>query len=561
MPHTESKLSGVSRREQLHEQLEFLRMEREELLMRHEIPLIRSEIAAMGQSRDFYEAWGDLVNPLEHLWDSPDFMPASGRAVPWSQRGDRAHGANRPVYETEAELASIRGMGRLLYDAYPVAKCAMRNLQGFILGTGSTCKITSKKKGTQLAKDAQESIDDFHKRVKWYARMEREVFARSRRDGEVFLLLSKTEEGVVVRMVDPACICEPQDPRRVEGVEEFYGLPVGGDWRFGVHADRHDSSLVWGYYIQWSDDPQDWEYVPAERMVHIKTDCVDTGVKRGVSDFYAVEQYLQNAGKLDRNVGLGAAILSAIIGIRQHAKGVTQSQVQGYLNQNATWRQTVSTAAGYVQRNYQKVNPGSFIDMPGGTEYKGSPLANQGVGEAFVTIKQALLRTIGGTWCMPEYLISGDASNANYASTLVAESPFVKFCKMEQAWYGSYWVELYEKVLILLGTVVAADLRGRISVQITFPVVEARDRPQETNRRKVLHENKVIALSTWQAEEGYDSDDEAEKRKDDPKPEPLPNATPGAIPAGPWPSQAEQATPGGRDRSQEQSQNQGKEGK
>ena len=27
---------------------------------------------------------------------------------------------------------------------------------------------------------------------------------------------------------------------------------------------------------------------------------------------------------------------------------------------------------------------------------------------------------------MPEYMVSGDASNANYASTLVAESPFVK---------------------------------------------------------------------------------------------------------------------------------------
>ena len=46
---------------------------------------------------------------------------------------------------------------------------------------------------------------------------------------------------------------------------------------------------------------------------------------------------------------------------------------------------------------------------------------------------QAELRAIGSALAMPEYMISGDSSNANYASTMVAEGPAVKTFEEMQA--------------------------------------------------------------------------------------------------------------------------------
>ena len=50
-----------------------------------------------------------------------------------------------------------------------------------------------------------------------------------------------------------------------------------------------------------------------------------------------------------------------------------------------------------------------------------------------VQIVQAGLRALGNRWDMPEYMISGDSSNANYASTLVSGAPFVTGIEWEQS--------------------------------------------------------------------------------------------------------------------------------
>jgi hypothetical protein len=244
---------------------------------------------------------------------------------------------------------------------------------------------------------------------------------------------------------------------------------------------------------------------------------VPGNVKRGLSDFYAVQSYLANTGKLDRNVALGAAILSAIVGIVQHPQGTSGSKVLDLIRGNAWRRTTSSTPAGSKSNYYQKVEPGSWLHTPSGQEYKQSPLANQGVGQAYVSIKQALVRTLGSRWCMPEFLISSDASNANYGSTLVAESPWVKYAKRQQGrerWSNERM--LWQMLAIRAsagafrryGVESLADLMRAVAIVVTGPIVEARDRPQETNRRKILRDSGIISPKTWATEEGYDYEQE-----------------------------------------------------
>ena len=78
---------------------------------------------------------------------------------------------------------------------------------------------------------------------------------------------------------------------------------------------------------------------------------------------------------------------------------------------------------------------------------------------------------------MPEYMLTSDASNANYSSTLIAESPTVKnFERMQQT-----EIEADRKVLLLAVRVaedagrLPAGVSNRITIDATAPSLVVRD--------------------------------------------------------------------------------------
>src|ERR671937_615056 len=78
-----------------------------------------------------------------------------------------------------------------------------------------------------------------------------------------------------------------------------------------------------------------------------------------------------------------------------------------------------------------QVAHGTILNAPAGMEYdfpaRGLDASN------FVAILQAELRAIAARLVMPEFMFTSDASNSNYASTLVAEGPAVKMFERLQA--------------------------------------------------------------------------------------------------------------------------------
>jgi hypothetical protein len=91
-----------------------------------------------------------------------------------------------------------------------------------------------------------------------------------------------------------------------------------------------------------------------------------------------------------------------------------------------------------------------------------------------------LLSAAAGTG-LPEYMLTSDASNANYASTLVAEGPAVKLFHSEQLFFAGEWNRLWKWVLsesIAKGQL-PGNLFERIKPEWTFPNLAARDRPRE----------------------------------------------------------------------------------
>src|SRR4029077_11167268 len=129
--------------------------------------------------------------------------------------------------------------------------------------------------------------------------------------------------------------------------------------------------------------------------------------------------------------------------------------------------------------NYE---PGTILRPSAGVQYKPGPMGSER-NPNFVLVGQYVLRGIAVRWNMPEYLISSDASNANYASSLVAESPFVKAREADQQFYRRHFGSLLWKVIRLsweagrfarLG-VSWETLEALVDLKIDAPAVATRD--------------------------------------------------------------------------------------
>jgi hypothetical protein len=115
---------------------------------------------------------------------------------------------------------------------------------------------------------------------------------------------------------------------------------------------------------------------------------------------------------------------------------------------------------------------------------------------------------------MPEYLISADASNANYSSTLVAESPFVKYCEHQQEFYASKFKCLIWKALKLyhdlgrLPDVSWATFEAALDIDVNYASPASRDGLEQANENQILCQNGLLSKRTWATNAGLDYDEE-----------------------------------------------------
>ena len=220
-------------------QLEQLQQTRDAAVLALETAEANAALKLLEQSKtlNVLEAWGDLVDPLEYLKDDPFFgRPTS----PISRIDDRTGGRHRPVIENEQDLAVIRGTGRLLVESVPAAIGILKNLTNFCIGTGFNYKVVAKNSTntshdvSQLVDDVQQVVDDFLDDNDWVGDFERELFIRSRRDGEFFLALYPQSTGrVEARIIEPEQVTEPNNAR---ALEDWLGTDFASSWSFGIHS-------------------------------------------------------------------------------------------------------------------------------------------------------------------------------------------------------------------------------------------------------------------------------------------------------------------------------------
>lgn len=417
------------------------------------------------------DLWKRFVDPVEALDDIDGHWSLVG--------GGDTCGCGGVPYANEQQLREIREQCRALAVSNEFAINGHENRVSFLVGSGHAYRATPKpdaKGGEELAREVQQVLDDFIRENQWHKRQQ-EIVRRCDRDGEVFVRLFPDQNGFLrVRFVEPGQVSTPPS------------LATDPAATFGIRTDPDDVETVYGYYV-------DGRWLEASAIQHRKAN-VDANVKRGLPLYYSVRKNLRRAEKLLRNMSVVAGIQSAIALIRKHASG-TRASMEDF-------------AAG--RGHFQRYAPGTILDVFAGTDYQFPAAAIDA--SRYVAVLQAELRAIAARLVMPEFMLTSDASNANYASTMVAEGPAVRMFQRLQH-------EMIEQDLEVMQRVIAAAVAsGRlprraltdVAIQGIPPSLAVRDRLKEAHADEILVRCGAMSIQTMAARHGLDPEREARLR-------------------------------------------------
>jgi len=433
--------------------------------------------------RESFDAFYDgYVDPLDAIDD--------GDRERWSLAGDNSPGGGPGMpYTNEHELASIRNQCRALAVSNEFAINGHENRVSFVVGTGHAYRVSARPgiEAPRLVGEVQETIDTFLRVNQWHKRQQ-EIVRRRDRDGEAFLRFFTAADGTVrVRFVEPGQVATP--PHRLTD-------PAAA---LGIQTDRDDVETVLGYWI-------DGQWVDAAEIQHRKAN-VDANVRRGLPLFYPVRKNLRRAERLLRNMSAVAEIQSAIALIRKHAAG-SRASLERFVAEGADAAIAEPGRMSYLRR----YGPGTIVDTFAGTEYE-FPVAGLDAAR-YVEVLQAELRAIAARLVMPEFMLTSDASNANYASTMVAEGPAVRMFQRLQH-------ELVEEDREVLDRGVQAAIDAgklppeaatAVAIQAVPPSLAVRDRLREAQADQILVRHGAMSIATMAMRHGLEPDRERQLR-------------------------------------------------
>lgn len=432
----------------------------------------------------FDSLWSAFVDPREaYLGDGSEL---------WSAVGPSGLPGSASV--SLPQLGELRDECRRLAIANEYAINGHENRISYIVGSGHRYRAMVRKGAdapAELAERVQDVLEEFRSINGWHDRQQ-EIIRRIDRDGEVFLRWFPGADGATrVRFIEPEQVATPAEQRGDENASH------------GVLTDSRDVETVIGYYV-------DGRLIDADEVQHRRAN-VDRSVKRGLPLYTPVRANLRRAERLLRNMSVVAEIQSAIALIRKH-RSATRSGVEQFVADNATSSRL--DGRGRVRR-VTDYGPGTILDAPAGLEYD---FPATGVDAAnYVAILQAELRAIAARLVMPEFMFTSDASNANFASTMVAEGPAVKmFERLQAAMIEQDRVVMRRVVENAVGSGrLPSEALRAIEIQVTPPSVQVRDRRDEAEVDEIAFRHGVLSRQTWSQKLGLDYDQEQQNLRMD----------------------------------------------
>jgi len=292
--------------------------------------------------------------------------------------------------------------------------------------------------------DAQKKWDDFAKKYRFSQLFKRLVFAFFQ-DGEAFIYLP---EMILIR------------PEYVTVLDGSYKLRNGG------------KEII----------------IPAEEIQHVKNILFDDE-RRGECYLSSLQKRVDQLSRwLDSRVLLNE-IRSSIALIRK--KTVAPRQNKNFSDANVT--STCSPKyTEYGDQRRKIFSPGSVIDATGiDYQFLAPNVDAKDVAEDGRNIGLTFSAMTG----LPEFMVRGDSSNSNYASTMISEGPAEK--EFED-WQDFFQIEI-EKLW-------ESEISMDVMPTIVFPPIMSKNKKEETERNKILLESGVISVEEWRRREQLDSD-------------------------------------------------------
>ncbi|MBS3742253.1 MAG: phage portal protein [Candidatus Cloacimonetes bacterium] len=398
---------------------------------------------------------------------------------------------------TEMQLRDMQKQARKLYYTNSIAKGMLKLITNFVIG--KECRVNPD--------DGDEKVKEYWERfyrMNDFDMKSKEILRRYLRDGEIFVRFFKPDnlsDPYYIRFVDPDEITDPN-----------------GQHSYGIETESGDVEKVINYHRSYMKDngQQVHEIIPADEMLHYKYD-VDSNVKRGVSFFVGLARDIVNYRNwLDDRIKLNR--LRSMFAVIGEPTGNTTAQSTKDLFEDSSQK-----TDKYGTYKKKKIKSGSVLLNRGIKWDFKSP--NLSASDTRYDGRAILLMIAAGTGGLPEYMVSGDSSNANYSSTLVSEAPGVKVFESLQDILEKIYSAIYrknierglrtnvlpqktEQSIFVDGNEVMKTLPTKKTCNVQFPILIHRDMLKETKALTLQVESGITSKRTASQELGREFEKE-----------------------------------------------------
>ncbi|WP_437185150.1 phage portal protein [Planctomicrobium sp. SH668] len=395
---------------------------------------------------------------------------------------------------TDIGRSTILERSRKLARENPYACNMLRLLESYVTGPGLKLHHEvdeyrlEEPEAKALVKQADKLWEEFL-RVNARHYSFREHARRTWRDGECFIQKFSSESWPpTLRFIDPEFIASDSAHPNSQGI-----LTAPGDEEVPVaYLKTHPSH------------PASFARIPAETILQTRINA-DSNEKRGVSIFAPVLDSLDDYAKWMQTEMMARKLQSSIVLWRK---------VQGSAQMVDSPASQASQYSGPGREGKrERFAPGTIVTTNHGTDIQFLQ-PNTNFGDA-VPLGRMLLLSVAAGAGMPEFMLTADASNANFASTMVAEAPAVKYFQSEQGFFSNEFSQLWRWVMndAITEGLLPEDFFDHVDVRWTFPQLINRDRAQERLADVHLIESGVLSRSEVARRDGVDPETMRSERR------------------------------------------------
>lgn len=474
-----------------------------------------------------------------------------------SCRGDsenddgEVHTGEEP-YETIEEYNEILSLGEAL-SRVPWGTNAKDHRSYYIAGTGHVMTVKPAESDSDVDPDAPEDkatkesirrVSRFLKKWckvnKWKTR-QAEVSQRLDKHGEVFDMLYYDNDGYLkLTFAEPVDLMD--DPDSLYQDAQDRSLPFFDSMGVRRTNDIRDKNVA--YYIDnaWYDDleynsvPEAIANFPENKILvkHRKRNVTSLD-RRGMTLYWPVREELKWAKKNLANLMRVSGFQAAFGAIRTISAMQSADAVKSYLSTSQTGTAGSGAAAS---ETFDMPAPG-VVTVPAAVKWE-FPDTGKG-NQNHIEVLVQLLRAAASGMKLPEFMLTANVGEGNFASTLVSEGPFHKAMQWEQSLMIQEDLEIIEQALWMAAEkgiegITEADILA-VMVEIKPPRVQTRNRKEDYEVNSDLWEKGQLSGKSLSASEDRDFDSEQKQIGiERPKEFPAPVAVSGPVaPPGPEP--------------------------